>query len=429
MFRSRLNSRIQQKCRAVVIWIDWYPYHVARFAGLQTAFGQDGEVIGIELVGGIGVHAGLKFREDLPPGLPIMTLLPGSDWKDSNKFHLAVLLWKTLSKLDPETVLVPGYYTLPGIAAAIWARSHRRLSVLMTESTEQDQPRSAWKEKLKSKVIRSLFDWAVTGGSAHVRYLRQLNFPADRIASFYDVVGNEKLSETTTALRAGSTAADHHLPSGYFLYVGRLASEKNVDGLLRAWIAYREHGGIRSLVIVGDGPESAALHQIAADSGLNANLHFVGHKSSRELRPFFAFADCFVLPSKREPWGLVINEAMAASLPVLVSARCGCVEDLVQEGRNGFSFDPANLQELTARLHMFDEMSKDVRALMGKASAEKIAAYSPRAFGAQISAIVANSIRQHDALKLPATERRLHASSPSSETAFERSRKTEPERV
>lgn len=430
MFRSKSISNREPKCQTVVIWIDWYPYHVARFTGLQSAFGHQGEVVGIELVGGIGVHTGLKFREDLPAGLPVETLRPESSWREVNKVHLAASVWKRLSELDPETVLVPGYYTLPALAAAIWARSHRRLSILMTETTEQDHTRSAWKEALKSRLVRSLFDWAITGGRAHVRYLRQLNFPEDRIASFYDVVGNEKMRDATTALRTISTAADHDLPSGYFLYIGRLAPEKNVGGLLQAWIAYRQNGGIRPLVLVGDGPESAALRDIAARSEFAREVHFTGHKSSREVRPFLAFADCFVLPSKREPWGLVVNEAMAASLPVLVSSRCGCAEDLVQEGCNGFTFDPDSLQDLTECLQAFDGMSNEILTRMGQASADRITAYSPGNFGVQVSEIAARGPRKSGVVNSSSTERSVPSAIPRvSDVAFETRRKTGPESV
>lgn len=375
------------RCEAVVIWIDWYAYHVARFVGLQSAFGTNGEIVGIELVGGVGVHEGLKFRESLPEGLPIETLLPESDWKNANKLALARALWAKLNELDPQVVLVPGYYTLPALAAAQWARQHGRISVLMTESTEADHARSAWKEKLKSTLIRRMFDWAVTGGAAHVRYLHALHFPKDRIASFYDVVGNEQLRDGVTALRAATTAALHSLPEEYLLYVGRLAPEKNVDGLLHAWAEYRRRGGQRPLVLVGAGESTTSLQQLAQESGFADHVYFAGHKGSRELWPYFAFASAFILPSTREPWGLVVNEAMAAGLPVFVSSRCGCAENLVAPGENGYLFDPSAFGELTEHLLAFDGLSSADRADMAAASSRRIAEYSPNNFGTQIAQI------------------------------------------
>jgi 1,2-diacylglycerol 3-alpha-glucosyltransferase len=374
-------------CQVVVIWIDWYAYHLARFEGLLQAFGYQGEAIGIELVGGIGVHAGLKFREDRPADLPVETLLPESSWRDANKLLLARALWQRLNELRPEVVLVPGYYTLPAIAAAVWARTHGSASVLMTESTAGDHARTGWKEWLKSKLIRALFNRAVVGGEAHLRYIQRLGMVGDRVARFYDVVGNDEIREGTAAQRATSSREEHNLPRRYFLFVGRLAREKNVAGLMRAWLDYRRGGGDWSLVLAGDGPEARNLRSMLEGSPFAKDVMFTGLRKSWELLPLFAFAACFVLPSTREPWGLVVNEAMAAGLPVIVSNRCGCAEDLVEIGRNGLLFNAEDNAELTACLTRITQLDGKEIAAMGRSSAEKINAYSPRNFGLEIASM------------------------------------------
>ncbi len=381
-----------QRPHVAVIWIDWYPYHVARFRGLLAAPSLRERTVGIELVGGVGVHQGLKFREELPADLNVQTLMPGSSWSEANKLELARRVWQRLNALDPEVVLVPGYYTLPALAAAVWARVHRRRSVLMTESTAGDHPRTWWKELPKRLALRALFGWAVTGGRAHVAYLRQLGFPAERIVGCYDVVDNALFGTGAKALREDAASAP--APAPFFLYVGRLAEEKNVAGLLRSWTAYREQGGTWPLVLCGDGPERAGLQALAASTPYAAEVHFPGLKSSRELLPFYAHAGCFALPSTREPWGLVVNEAMAAGLPVLVSSRCGCSADLVQEGVNGFTFDPQDGPALTRLLLMMEGKTAAERAAMGRSSAEIVSGYSPQGFGQAIASILPSAAGQ-----------------------------------
>ena len=378
-------------CRVAVIWIDWYAYHVARFRGLLETPGLQGHVAGIELVGGVGVHAGLKFREPLPADLPVTTLLEDGNWQDASKLRLSRRLWQALTRLDPDVVLVPGYYTLPGIAAALWARAHGRVSVLMTESTAEDHRRSGPRELAKSLLVRSLFDWAVTGGTAHRRYLAQLGFAEDRVARFYDVVDNTAIAHATSALRSTPESPTHP----FFLYVGRLAPEKNLAGLVDAWLAYRRGGGAWPLVLAGDGPERTALEQQLAGSPFAADVTFTGLCTSHQLMPLYAAAGCFVLPSTREPWGLVVNEAMAASLPVLVSRRCGCAQDLVEEGKNGYSFDPIardpaddSVPSLAARLEQIAALSTQTRRQMGRNSAARIRPYSPAGFGSEIATIL-----------------------------------------
>lgn len=369
----------------VVIWIDWYAYHVARFQGLLRDPKLCGRVAGLELVGGIGVHAGLKFREALPADLPVETLLPEAGWQQAGKAYLSWKVWQHLTRLDPAAVLVPGYYTAPAIAAALWAKAHDRQSILMTESTASDHARVPCKETFKSLLLRTLFDAAVAGGTAHRCYLKQLRFPMDRVAGAYDVVDNSGIAESVLELRRHAQDSVEGRSAPYFLYVGRLAPEKNVESLLAAWVEYRRAGGGWSLMLVGDGPSAAALKRQAERSPFSAEICFVGLRTSRELPKFYAFAGCFVLPSVREPWGLVVNEAMAAALPVLVSSNCGCARDLVEEGSNGFLFDPTSTSDLTGRLQAIASRSSQELKVMGSTSARIIRAYSPQRFGQEIA--------------------------------------------
>lgn len=386
--RSFLPTASVVSRRVVAIWIDWYAYHIARFRGIQANPELAGSVQGIELVGGIGVHAGLRFREGLPSDIPVETLMPDSSWHEANKFVLAAKLWRSLSRFDPEVVLIPGYYTLPAVAAALWARLHGRKSVLMTESTEGDHKRSWWREALKGSLLRVLFNWAIAGGKAHLRYLEKLGFPGRRIGQFYDVVDNRYLKETVNGLRRES-ARITGLPLRYFLYVGRLSEEKNVGRLLAEWITYRNGGGVWPLVIVGAGPETEALRTAALRSPYFEDVHFAGHRSFRELPAFYAFAGCFVLPSTREPWGLVVNEAMASGLPVLVSNRCGCAEDLVDRGQNGFTFDPFEEGELATLLARMESLEVSAWNEMSLRSLNIIENYTPEALGAEVACIAA----------------------------------------
>jgi 1,2-diacylglycerol 3-alpha-glucosyltransferase len=371
----------------VVIWIDWYAYHVARFRGLLKNTELQGNVLGLELVGGIGVHEGLKFREDLPAGMPVETLLPANNWSEARKSKLALEVWRRLSRLNPKVVLVPGYYTLPAIAAALWARLHNKKSVLMTESTQADHDRSWWKETIKGILIRSLFNWAVAGGEPHAAYLEELGFRPSRIGRFYDVVDNDYFRAQCEMLRRGGRQA-FGLPQHYFVYVGRLAEEKNVAGLLKSYVAYRKAGGTWHLVLVGSGPQAKTLRQSAADSAFSQEIHFAGHKSSGEISPYYSFADCFILPSTREPWGLVVNEAMATGLPVIVSNRCGCVRDLVEHGRNGLVFDPFHEGDLSDCMHLLENFSCEKRDQMGALSSERIKKHSPETWALEIARIV-----------------------------------------
>lgn len=169
------------------------------------------------------------------------------------------------------------------------------------------------------------------------------------------------------------------LSEPYFLYVGRFSQEKNLLRLLQAYRRYRElePEGWR-LVLVGDGPQREELRETARELGLDGVV-WPGYKRLDELPIYYALSGAFVLPSVSEPWGLVVNEAMASGLPVLVSSRCGSAWDLVREGDNGYTFDPFDPGELAQRMASLSGAGEDGRSRMGKCSRQIISHYTPEA--------------------------------------------------
>jgi glycosyltransferase involved in cell wall biosynthesis len=171
----------------------------------------------------------------------------------------------------------------------------------------------------------------------------------------------------------------------YFLFVGRLAREKNVECLLQAMAMYQvltsSPWGLR---IVGDGPERSKLETLGRLLGVK-DVEFVGTKQYSEIGGVYRGAGALVLPSTREPWGLVVNEALACGLPVLVSQACGCVPDLVRHGECGFTFDPKQPRELAMRMldissrrEMAEEMGQSGRKLVRKCGLKR---YGERCVG------------------------------------------------
>jgi 1,2-diacylglycerol 3-alpha-glucosyltransferase len=133
------------------------------------------------------------------------------------------------------------------------------------------------------------------------------------------------------------------------------------------------------LIICGDGTLRPQIEQQVRELNLQDSIHLPGFLQENELLPYFAHASCFVHASTQEQWGLVVNEAMAAALPVLVSNCCGCYEDLIIEGVNGFGFDPHNSQQLTELMLKMSSGEIDL-AVIGQATLEHIQNFSPEHF-------------------------------------------------
>lgn len=143
------------------------------------------------------------------------------------------------------------------------------------------------------------------------------------------------------------------------LYVGRLSAEKEIDRIkpvLETIPAAR-------LALVGDGPHRQALEKHFAGTP----TQFVGYLQGTDLASAFASADAFIFPSRTETLGLVLLEAMAAGCPV-VAARSGGIPDIVEDGVNGYLFDPADengaivaTQRLLANRHEREAMRHNAR--------------------------------------------------------------------
>ena len=110
-------------------------------------------------------------------------------------------------------------------------------------------------------------------------------------------------------------------------------------------------------------------------------MHLPGFKQYDELPVYYGLASAFVHASTTEQWGLVVNEAMASGLPVLVSNRCGCATDLVQEGRNGFTFDPSNVEQLAQLMLKISAFQPFKLSEFGDASRQIISGFDVAAFG------------------------------------------------
>jgi glycosyltransferase involved in cell wall biosynthesis len=287
-----------------------------------------------------------------------------------------------LDRLDPDGVAIISYSFPDARACLSWCRRRRRTAVLMSSTKEDDGARVRWRERLK-KVIVSQYDAALVGGTPQRRYLEALGFPPAAIFQPCTVVDNAFFADGAAAIRTRPKTVPPlpglHDDTPFFLASGRFLALKNFDGLLRAYHRYRQsHERPWRLILLGDGPERSSLEALAAALHLDGVL-FAGFRQIEELPAYYAQAGAFVHPSFKDTWGLVVNEAMATGLPVLVSDQVGCATDLVRNGENGFTFHPADTGAL-ARAMAEIATSPGTRARFGQRSVAIISGWSPFAF-------------------------------------------------
>ncbi len=359
------------------------PYHLARLRALAARLNTAGaRLIGYEVAGSEQKYPWRNCRSDEP--FEWITLFPDRALEAISRADCQTAILSALDRDCPDAVGCVGYVRPESMAAARWARRRKRPVILLSESQTIDRPHIWWKEMIKRRRIR-LFDAALVGGPPHLDYLVQLGMPPDQIALGYNAVDNDYFAGNALTWRNHPTGRRGLPPAPYFLTVCRFVPEKNLVRLVKAFAGYRAQSTQCNdwhLVVCGDGPLAPAIKRTIAQSGCAGVIHCPGFLQSETLPRWYAYAGAFILPSLSEPWGLVVNEAAACGLPLLVSSHAGCAPTLVPEpdGTTGSRFDPLDVEALTHKLAWIASLTDEDRGAMGRRAAETVYHWGPDRF-------------------------------------------------
>lgn len=304
---------------------------------------------------------------------------------------------KALEAAAPDAILCGGYSYVASWQSLFWSRSHQVPFLLWSETNLQDLRRGTWiVESVKKEFLSRCTAFVVPGQSARA-YFRAHRVDSENIFTAPNAVDNDLFTAASERARSqpGQVRKELALPVRYFLFVGRLIPEKGVFDLLTAYAKLesplREQIG---LVFVGEGTARAALQQQAATISPGV-VRFAGFVQRDDLAKYYALADALILPTHSDPWGLVVNEAMACELPIIVTEVAGCAPDLVKSEWNGFSVPPADVPSLSnamARLAAQPDLSRK----MGANSKQLIANFSAERWATAICSAATLVGRSHD---------------------------------
>lgn len=257
-------------------------------------------------------------------------------------------LFKRVYHSDADLVLLPGFSEPVHWGMLFAALLSGKKRVVFCDSTLRDRYQSKLKGILK-RLFFSLCHGYFTYGKRGKEYL--IHYGA-KPSTVFQRVQAAALPEGYSPQSALQVRLDtvHASNIPVFLYVGRLSTEKSVDVLLRAFANVLIELPNATLRVVGSGPQRDELITLSEQLGLGVYVNFVGSLDLNSLAREYASATCFVLPSRSEPWGLVVNEALHFGCPVVVSDACGCVPELVEEGTTGFSFRVGDAKDLSLRM-------------------------------------------------------------------------------
>ena len=311
-------------------------------------------------------------------------------WRLHIASHNVLLNWRVASclrKFSPEAIICGGYNYYASWEALSWARRHNTGFVLWSESNRQDaRSGRPWTERLKSHFLSRCDGFAVPGKSAG-DYLLSLGVNAERITLAPNAIDNAWFAAQAESIRSRASEFRQKLglPERFILFVGRLVEGKGVFDLLEAYGRLGDE--VRSelgLMFAGDGDCRSELERRA--KGIQTGkIGFSGFVHREDLAALYALSEALLLPTRSDTWGLVVNEAMACGLPIVVTSVAGCAADLVEDGWNGYIVPPADPEALKIVIEQL-ATKHDLRQQMSLRSYERIRSYSPEACAAGLAA-------------------------------------------
>jgi glycosyltransferase involved in cell wall biosynthesis len=351
--------------RLVVLWQRLSGYAHASFAALSD----------------LGVDVRVVHRApdaEAPFDAAVVTgRLATTPWRGA---PAASVVESVLDEADPHAVLMTSWHPTT-YRRALRRRRGRTLRILCMDNQWWGTTKQWLGVATSPFLIRPTFDAAFVGAERGVEFARRFGFRNERIIRGLYTCDHDRFA--AVALARGDAVHD---PS--FLFVGRLVATKGFDVLAEAYKRYR--GMVDDpwpLRVCGTGDGARAL------AGL-PGVEMLGFVQPDGLPDVMGRAGCLVLPSRFEPWGVVVHEAVAAGLPVVCTSVCGAASRLVLDGYNGRVVEPGDPRALARGLARISTSSDPERRAMGEASRALAAQFTPDRW----ARLVLNRVRELRAL-------------------------------
>ena len=231
--------------------------------------------------------------------------------------------------------------------------------ILWAGSTK-DEP--SFQRKITLPLVKSIVkkaDFIISYGTKSKKYLTSLGASPKKVFPAFNPIDVDSFKNKSLILnKRNEIRKKYGIESNQkiILYVGQFIERKNVELLINA-ISRLER---KDLVLVLQGYGELKSLYVNLAKKMKVDLKILPYVEVDYMPFIYSISDLFILPSKEEVWGLVVNEAMACRLPVIVSDKCGCVLDLIEEGANGFSFENGNVDDLFKKMNSILSSKKTI---------------------------------------------------------------------
>lgn len=290
----------------------------------------------------------------------------------SRKHHICFDVKKYINLKKWDIILIDIYSTPTAILAILYMRA-KNIPFILSADGGFIKDGLGFKEKLKRMLITSASLY-ISSGKATTNYLRFYGAPEDRILyspftsiSNKDILKKILTEEEKTEIKCKNSIKEKNI----ILAVGQYIPRKGFDILLKA--ASNLNIDDLGIYIIGGKPTENYLFLRSKCS--ECKIYFVDFKAKDELVDYFKMADVFVLPTREDIWGLVINEAMAYGLPIITTEKCIAGMELVVNGENGFIIPIEDYIELSNKINKLFS-NKELKKNISKNNLKKIKNYT-----------------------------------------------------
>lgn len=303
-----------------------------------------------------------------------------ADWHDYNftEFEGVILdenkneLLSHLKKHDYDEIVIANYSTQIGILAMLYLNIKKTSFTISVDGGLIDYEEGNFKKNLKTKLISSATAWLSTGEVTN-QYLTYYGADEDEIYIYpfttmkQDNIINHPLNKNEKTKLRTQLGIPY---SNMVISVGQFIHGKGFDILIEASKRFKDNTGV---YIIGGEP-TEEYKELISHYSIN-NVHFLSFLEYEKLKEYYLSADVFVLPTREDVWGLVINEAMANGLPVITTTSCVAGVEMIEEGVNGYLVPKNNVEQLVEKTNKILN-SEDLQHSMSLKSLEKVQSYT-----------------------------------------------------
>lgn len=267
------------------------------------------------------------------------------------------------TEYNPDIIVVYGWKYFSHLRLMTFFKGKTTI-VFRGDSTTIDDKKSFIGSRFRYLILNIIYryiDYAFSPGKESDKYFKKSGLKDNQIIRVEHAIDVNRFISNTTEEKMGISYVKYlyniHDGQTVFLFAGKFIDKKNPFLLINAFLEILRMDKDVQLLLVGDGRlKGKILSWIQTlEYDVSSKIHIIPFKDQKELKLFYKAASVYVLPSQgpNETWGLSVNEALACGIPVLVSDKCGCANDLVIDGINGHIFESNNLQDLTDQMIKF----------------------------------------------------------------------------